>query len=466
MWLAVTLTVTFLWHLLRRKKLPVDTFFLHREMNIFLAAAFIVLLFSMCIPFKWGMHFLTDLIPPLKQFRSLGRFSWWFYYLYAIFTAWFVYLVYRWLRRHSRVVPAGLLVAASLIYWSLDAGIHVKVYTRDLFNRNDRLESTDDFYLQRFREGGHTPGEYQAILFLPFASTGGDKLLYEQGLDAFGEAMRCSYHTHLPIVESFSPRPSFTQILSSIQLLSHPSIYKERVDDMNDKPLLLVVRKQPLNSREEWVFRQATVWWEDKYISLATLPVEVFNDAHRQWTDSARALAGSLPCEGEICADGDTAAVWFQGFDEQKAEHVLSGEGAFYMKKGSAELLNREFSSPAEDKMMELSLWLYFDERTYGMPEVWLERYNPDGKMKGRDKLNTHDLYDVFHRWMRVRYLFPPEEKTRYRLVVKGRYVTVDNLLVRPAYMPVLIRTEDDFDLFNNYPLEKREVDIREGDEQ
>ena len=128
--------------------------------------------------------------------------------------------------------------------------------------------------------------------------------------------------------------------------------------------------------------------------------------------------------------------------------------------------MNRKIASPGDNKITELSLWIYFDERTYGMPEMWLERYGPDGKMKGRDKLNTHDLYDVYHRWMRVRYLFPSEEGVRYRLVVKGRYVTVDDLLVRPAHMPVLIRTEDDFDLFNNYPLEKREVDIREGDEQ
>ena len=87
LWLALVITGAFIWYLLRHRKLPLKAFFPDTEINLFLTASVIVLLFSMCIPFRWGLHFLTDLIPPLKQFRALGRFAWWFYYVYTIFTA-------------------------------------------------------------------------------------------------------------------------------------------------------------------------------------------------------------------------------------------------------------------------------------------------------------------------------------------------------------------------------------------
>jgi hypothetical protein len=451
LWLAVTLTVTFGWYLLRRKRFPVKIFFSDRDLNTWLAAAVIVLLFSMCIPFKWGLHFLTDLIPPLKQFRALGRFSWWFYYVYTLFAAWFFYRLFRWLRLKKAPILAGMLLGATLTYWSLDAAMNVKKSTGRLFNKNDRLESSDEEYLARFREAGQDPQAFQAIFFLPFANTSGDKFYFERGLGAFGEAMKCSYHTHIPIVESFSPRLSFSQALSSIQMLAHPSIYKVRVDDMNDKPLLLLVRKQPLHDREQWLFDHATVWWEDKYIALATVPVQVFNEAHRQWLAGVRPVIDSLAARGRIAADGLPQEVIHKGFEEDEAEHVFTGKGAFYMKKGSAVLLDTTLTAVPEGEL-ELSFWFWFDERIYGMPEAWLEMYDPEGKMNKRMKLDTRSTHDVFHRWVRVTQRFRPEKGYRCRLTVKGKYVTVDDLLVKPVHTHVWMAAEP-YGLFDNYPV-------------
>jgi len=410
----------------------------------------------MCIPFKWGLHFLTDLIPPLKQFRALGRFSWWFYYVFTVFSAWFIYRLFRWMRLRRLPLLAGMLMLAVLSYWSLDAAMNVKKSMYHLFNKNDRLESSDKEYLSRFRQAGRDPRQYQAIFFLPFANTSGDKLFFERGLGAFGEAMKCSYHTHLPIVESFSPRLSFSQALSSIQMLAHPSIYKVRVDDMNDKPLLLVIRKQPLDENEYWLASRAKVWWEDKYISLATVPVQVFNEAHQRWVAATRRLTDTLPRYGKIATDGRPEEIFFEGFETGNAGHVLSGKGAFYMKKGTAELFDTTFAGMPEGET-ELSFWFWFDERIYGMPEAWLERYDPAGVLKGRMKLDTRSTYDVFRRWVRVTQHFIKEKGYRYRLMVKGRYVTVDDLQVKPANVNVWIAAEP-FGLFNNYPVNKKGV--------
>ncbi|NND35115.1 MAG: hypothetical protein HKN76_21190, partial [Saprospiraceae bacterium] len=64
-------------------------------------ASGIVLLFSMCIPFKWGLQFLTELIPPLKQFRALGRFSWIFFYVVNVSAAWTFFHLFNQLRKSA-----------------------------------------------------------------------------------------------------------------------------------------------------------------------------------------------------------------------------------------------------------------------------------------------------------------------------------------------------------------------------
>ena len=93
--LAVSFTGTMLLQLAVRKKIRWASFFPNKALNLYLAAALLVLLFSMCIPFKWGLGFLTELIPPLKQFRCLGRFAWIFYYVFTVFTATYLYTLYR-----------------------------------------------------------------------------------------------------------------------------------------------------------------------------------------------------------------------------------------------------------------------------------------------------------------------------------------------------------------------------------
>lgn len=61
--------------------------------------SFFVLLFSMCLPFQLGLHFLVDWLSVLKQFRSLGRFAWVFYYVFTVYSVYIMYLTYRYFRQ-------------------------------------------------------------------------------------------------------------------------------------------------------------------------------------------------------------------------------------------------------------------------------------------------------------------------------------------------------------------------------
>ncbi|WP_321286870.1 hypothetical protein [uncultured Sunxiuqinia sp.] len=453
--MAISIIGSAIYRVITKKKGLSQSFFSDQTMNAYLIAATLILLFSMCFPFKWGFGFLLELLPPVKQFRALGRFSWIFYYVFTVYTAQFVYSLFHKLKQKGHPYTAILLLAFILFSWSVDAKTNIKRSTRGLFNKNDKLESSDIEYQDRFKEAGVSPAEFQAILFLPFASTCGDKLLFEHGMNAFSEAMKCSFHTGIPLLQSFSPRLSFTHSLSSIQMLADSCIRKTRLDDMNDKPLLLVCTKEQLTNHETWVQAHANTFWYDKHISLSILPVDVFKNSFENWERYAKQTSDSLSCNGGIYSNTSAEKLLFYDFENQKSDVAFTGKGAIYKRRGQVELFNQTFPKQFQNQEYELSFWLYFDTRHYDMPQPTLHEYDKNGKQIKRIKLNNREVHNVYGKWIRIKMDLQFEPDIRYQLIVKGKYITVDDLLIKQKNATVFIKSSGSFNLFNNFPLEK-----------
>ncbi|HPF51167.1 MAG TPA: hypothetical protein PK335_06305 [Draconibacterium sp.] len=450
--LAVSILITGIINLFSKNRKNWKLFTPQKRFMVYLIAAFLILLFSMCFPFKYGFDWLLNLLPPVKQFRALGRFTWIFYYVFTIYAAWFFYRLYRLLKMKKLPVAAIILLVFVLAYWSIDAGTNIKRSTRGLFNNNDKFESSDAEYLARFQKAGVKPEEFQAIFFLPFASTCGDKLLFEHSLNGFSDAMKCSYHTGLPLVQSFSPRLSFSQALSSIQMLSSPAIEKVRLEDMNDKPLLLVCAKEKLNEREKWLQDQAEVFWEDKYITLSRLPLSVFTNSHKNWEDHVESQIDSLTTYGDIATNAPIESIIFNGFEDGKAISVFSGNGSFYSRKGQQVLLDQKLGNDLKPGKYELSFWLYVDSRKYDMPKAEAKLFDAAGKQIFYNQLNTRQVYDTYNGWIRVVQELELNGDETVQLLINGDYISVDNLLVKPVDADVLESTST-MQLFNNYPF-------------
>ncbi len=451
--IALSFLLTALYSILKRKKPEWKYYFPDRKLNIYLIASIIILIFSMGIPFNWGMEFLTDLLPPLKQFRCLGRFSWIFYYVFTVYAALFLYRFYRRLRLRG-VGTAGLIIVLfALVYWNLEAGVNLKRSTKNIFNPNNLFESSDDEILTRFDEPGYSPEDFQAIFFLPFANTCGDKLYFPEGLNAFSQAMSCSYHTGLPIIESYSPRLSFLQAMSSIQLLADSAIYKTRVDDMNEKPVLLVLTNENLNEREKLLAKKAQVIWKGKHVSYAVLPVSAFNAGHKEWLEYMDSRKDSLQYYGNTGTDADINKIIYNGFEEHESINTFSGKGAKYMRDGClglVELTPDQFSGTVP---VELSFWLYTDHRTDNMPGLELLVIDKENKVIHKENIDTRSSHDVCGMWVRISKVFIPEADNTYQFRLSGKYITVDDLLVKPAANDVMILEENKPVLFNNFKI-------------
>jgi hypothetical protein len=449
--LALSVGWYMLISLLRWRKPDLRMFFRDRRLNTWLLAAAIVLLFAMAIPFEWGLQFIVDLIPQLKQFRCLGRFSWIFYYVFTVFTASFLYTFYRRMRLKKMQVLGSLVLVVALGFWILDAGMNVKKSTAKIFNENHFLLPGDTEVLEKFEQTGREPGEFQAILALPFTNTSGDKLMHPGGEEAFAEAMKYSYNSRIPLIQAYSPRLPFSDALSTIQLLADTSIYKIRPEDMSDKPVLLLMTRQELEGQERWLKDQADVFYEDDEISLASLPVQSFNNGHAEWVARSRSTADTMTCPERVCSDRQ--GIYYESFDDEDSDRVFTGPGALYRKRGEIEIFRRELYSIGKGKPLKLSFWLYFDERMWGMPEADIYMLDEQGRRVQRTKIMTRETHNVFRDWVRVSIPFEPEPGAEYQFILKGRLMTMDDLLICPYDATVFVKAEADFDLFNNYPL-------------
>jgi len=450
--LAISICLYLGYRLINWKKVEWRLFFPNKKLNIYLGAAFLVLLFSMAFPFKYGFAFLLELLPPVKQFRCLGRFAWIFYYVFTVYTAYYLYYLFRQLRVRGIYLLSMIIFVFMLTIWIVDAGTNIKRSTKGLLNNNDKLESYDDEFLSRLEGANVSPEEFQAIFFLPFASTSGDKLMFERGLSAFTDAMKCSYHTGLPLIQSFSPRLSFEHALSSIQLLADSAIYKTRLDDMDNKPVLLVSAKQNLNGREARIKSMALDFWEDDYITLSSLPVKAFNSGHSEWIKYIEEIRDSLFCEGNICTDTDPDLLFYDGFENSESENVFSGGGAAYKKKGEVEILNLTFDVDSVAVKSEISFWMYIDSRTDNMPEPVLHIWDDDDQLLAKTKLENREVHDIASHWARISAEIDLENGKRYQLLVKGKFITIDDLLIRPVGSNVLVKSSES-ELFNNFPF-------------
>jgi hypothetical protein len=452
---ATLLVLTFLSILIlqvyRRSRPRWLSYFPNRKLNLYLAASFIVLLFSMCIPFKWGLGFLTELLPPLKQFRCLGRFSWIFYYVFTVFTATYIYYIYRLFRKKGYRRQALVALLIILGYWGLEAMSHIKGSTSRIFNTNEIFKAEHLDIEAILMESGRSAEDFQGIFFLPYANTSGDKLRFERGLDAFTEAMRCSYQTGIPIVQSFSPRLSLSQAMSSIQLLADSAIYKQRVDDMNSRPILLVKTHQELNHQEEALFDRADVFWSGDKFSMAQLPVRSFNQGHDNWKQLAGSLADSLQGSGTLCLGMETEQLICDDFEGLPSERAFTGSGSVFLKKGSMELFNDILYERFSDSVVELSFWLYVDHRTDNMPRPQLEKRDESGELIHSERLNSRQVHNADGLWVRISENLVPEPGISYRLTINGKYITVDDLLVKTADARVMIRLENQDLLLDNF---------------
>ncbi|MEY4134737.1 MAG: hypothetical protein RL386_1087 [Bacteroidota bacterium] len=340
-------------------------------------AGLLVFIFSTGFPFTLpNLEQLVGYLGPLKQFRALGRFSWFFFFSANIIA---LSTFVRASGSKKWVPPAVLLILGAEAFFFLRA--------RDL-----RLDPVEGQLPEQplLAQVGIDPGEFQAILPIPYFHIGSDNFWLEPEGFIQQNAMVLALQSGLPLCAAMMSRTSVGQTFRQLQLVGEPYRTPRILEDYpNRKPLLMLVDKER--------FRSEAPRWDHfggsgtgiRFIkdlgrmAVFAVPLSHFEaNAERQREIVAAELAG-LPLfqRGIFRLSDSTAVPVTNAWDATPTPSPYQGKGGFSAAIRQVNtVFDDQLPGQAPGKRYMFSIWMYLDADMRGTTSCTLLEYDPAGR--------------------------------------------------------------------------------------
>lgn len=420
-------------------------------------AGLLVLFFSMGIPFTWGMDFLLDLLTPLKQFRSLGRFAWVPYYMFSMYAAVYLYLVYRLFKQKHLKIIGGWVLGIALVLWAWESSIHIKARIHYLGQQklaNLFVEPSID-YNKWLAEHDLSADDFQAILTVPAYFIGSEKFIPQfPHPEATRHSFMASFQTGLPIASGMMSRTSLSQSLQLVQIMSNDLLEKEVLKKYeSDKPLLVISLKDvALTVNDQRLVPKADLIDEKGMIQLMRLDLDKLRskkeEIFAQWKtqqDSLVALSNGL------FATTDTVAIAYKTFDQK--ENSFFGEETLQDDEGPITIMDEVLPKVIPGEWMQWSLYVKADGKRDAFPVIIFRELDLNGKVVQQAELNPKFGMNIYEDWVLLEHEFKMQNaQHKINIYTAGTFPEVESLLVRPLDVDVYKPRASGRDLmFNNY---------------
>jgi hypothetical protein len=387
-------------------------------------AALLLLLFSMAFPIKQGFGFLLEMLPPLKQFRSLGRFAWIFYYVMGIYSVYSLGNLARSLSmERKRLLAASLpIFFTALFIW--EGWAHHSEISKAISSPSSSLDQFDFPNLD--------PDDYQAVIPLPFFHHGSENFELA-GTDASRTlAYLFSLKTGLPIFGGSMARTSVPESKKIIQMLGPTYLPKEIQGDLpDDRPFLLLLSPDALNEYEQiWVDASRLIE-KNKAFELRRVDPQVF----------FMPMVEGIPLDSDFVQMGAyrmyaKGFYLFSDFEELENRNGMFG-GASYVepKKNYGRVIELERDEIVEET--EFIFWLWNGDYSQTQVECFIEAVDADGKTYRLSSASGLRSQNIWGDWSQIRMDCKLEAHHQsVRLVTKGderskQNVLIDNLLIK-----------------------------------
>jgi hypothetical protein len=440
-----------------------------RLLNFSFWAALLTLLFAMCIPFKWGLHSLVDHIGFLRQFRSLGRFGWAFYYVATAFGVYVFYMVFRYLRAKKLKVLAWtfLVIFFSLFviegYPDYKEKSHWAVLGRNLFNE----KGLPPEYKSLIDEVNKQKDKYQCLVTLPFFHVGTENFGVDYSRPNINISCVVSYHCKIPMLASSAARSPIVEGRNIMQFFSPGFISKDIQKDLpSKKDFLIVTTKEVLNPQELAMKDNSTKIFDNGTYELWSLPYSVvFSDDSKKYIDNYEAKKDSLFAKGNFSVSNLSDTLDYKSYDSLPSEFTYKGAGALKVKKSDFTVLFTSYGGLRADTDYTVSFWYYNKGELRGQVMCIVEESDSVGNNSRWEILwDPRTSMVIDGDWSLVEKKFRIKDGTeRIRIFVQGdlkseQEIYIDEFLFRPSLTDVYAETtrgKDAYLFYNNYWIKK-----------
>ncbi|MCZ2393914.1 MAG: hypothetical protein LC105_08670 [Chitinophagales bacterium] len=435
---AILSTLAGIW-VLRDRILEKE--FLPSGLGAFLMSSLVCLIFSMWIPFR----FIPESIMPnffyLFQLNSEG--AWVFYYVFAATSAWLLFILSEYLRKKSHSVSATTIIILFVLIWIYEGMGLQKQQSNYIQSKgkiaNDYL-SFDNSFAEILESIGQKPEYFQAILIFPYFNIGSYPFYIKRGNQSFYYASKLALEMHLPLIQNYSNELPLAETTKSIQLLSHPLIKKQILEDIHDeRSILLVTIGNHFETDESYLIQKARLLVSENNITLYDLPLSAFKQIHPN-IDSLKSLYPLRSNkEFQYISSSNYPIFWkqFENIKFNHSEHILAQHKLISIKD-----------------TIEVSLWINIPKISVGFPTVFADIYNDKDQIIQSFPIYPINSTDIDGTRVRAKALVPYTDKQKYIVVrAKGGGQSFGSLLIRPSHQDYWIETNDNTQYFNNFPL-------------
>ena len=436
---------------------------------IWLFIAFAALAFGMGIPFIWHLEWLTDYFSVLKQFRTLGRFSWIFYYVFTVYGTVVMYTWYSKSIASKKPVAGYAIILSALTIWGMEANWsmqHTQEVARVGYERYDIFVSAKEKnWTQFLAEHHYTSENFQAILTLRFFENGSEKLWLghneEVSAYAVAESAKASIQLHLPIVDVMMSRTSWAQAFAQVKIAGGPYTDKPMLRDLkSDKPFLLLdIDVEPLEPDQRYLLEASdSIGHAYNCYVYACYPSRIkAND--KKYADSIRALLPNISV-GDTCIKN--TGTWFvQHFNNLKADSAFFGSGAMpYDPAPFTTLATVQLNGPIESQQYELSCWALVPTDNYKSPYINVELLDNAGNILASIDGPAKESTDNHGFWWRDHLIFRiPKNCSAVRCRLGNdspdSYKIIDELMLRPVDALIISKEKDGSVMVNNHRFKR-----------
>lgn len=335
-------------------------------------SGFILLLFSFGLPISIeGMEFLLNYIGPLKQFRSIGRFAWVFFYISNIIA---FYLAFRWAKKIDRKVLRYAFLFLIIGILGLESMVTLFKPNHPLYphpSGRQQFKTADNPWMETTDWS-----KYQAILPIPYFHIGSENIWITAEAPILPRSMWTSVQTGLPVISSFMGRTSLSQTLDFMAMVKEPYRPLAILEKMHpEKSILIFVHLANYEFKREkydFLFEGLHPIYEDNATKLYELKPAILHQRIKAKAIAAHEAFDTLNLvqHKTYLSPDSLATVAYQSFDHHPTEKVYAGSGAF---SGLPEVEHRLFEENIPGQKAEVpyicSVWAYVKEDLH--PKIW-----------------------------------------------------------------------------------------------
>lgn len=283
-------------------------------LNLLFLAGFISLLISLGFPFTLGMTRLMNYMGPLRQFRTIGRFIFPFFYIINVYT---LYILWKWYGQSSKKRIAMLILSIALIWMSYDAFLNIRHKPRMHYNRYPARNDRENSLPENNWVKNHNWNDYQAIMPFPYFHIGSENYWTNGDSPVIDHAFIASLKTGLPLNAVMLSRTSISQTLNNLDLYYEPCREYPVLKDLETtKPYLLIRCKDCSLTDNEWrlinksVFRVMIMCDNDRGLIEFPVDIKSADDMFRLTLYNRYVIRGTMKINNILVRrDGDNIEV-------------------------------------------------------------------------------------------------------------------------------------------------------------